>query len=397
MLSAQLVGTAFTVQGEFKESTLPAPGNYDLRFVLMSAASGGIQLGTTQCVDNLTVADGRFAAVVDFGAEFVGQKRWIEVQVRADPTQDPGLNCANATGYETLSPRLEVTPSPHSAFAQSASTANSAATATTALAAGTAATANNALSIGGTPASNVATLLGNHTFTGVVNFSNAGNALTGTFTGNGAAMTILNGAGVQAGTLTRSRVAADIETVLSQWNQAPGQTVQQPLDAVGWGNDLNSQITIPSLPPGLAALNASNLSSGTVADARLSTNIPRLNAVSSAFTGNVSVTGTVQATGGFVFPDSTTQTTAVSPIISAAVSVDPPSLASVAGTTVTITIAGAAVGDAVVANPGANLTAGYVLSFARASAADTVTLGFYNATAATIIPSASTWQFRVMK
>lgn len=46
---------------------------------------------------------------------------------------------------------------------------------------------------------------------------------------------------------------------------------------------------------GLTSLNASNIASGTLADARLSTNIPKLNAASSTFTGNVTVGGTFQA------------------------------------------------------------------------------------------------------
>jgi hypothetical protein len=47
----------------------------------------------------------------------------------------------------------------------------------------------------------------------------------------------------------------------------------------------------------LTALNASNISSGSLGDARLSANVPLLNAATNAFTGNATVGGTLGVTG----------------------------------------------------------------------------------------------------
>ena len=111
--------TAFTYQGELKSEGQPAAGLHDLRFKLFDAVSGGAQIGTTQCADNVVVTDGRFTTSIDFGPQFTSTaSRFLEIEVR----RDTGLNCANTTGYTLLSPRQPVTPAPR---ATAATTANS--------------------------------------------------------------------------------------------------------------------------------------------------------------------------------------------------------------------------------------------------------------------------------
>jgi hypothetical protein len=69
--------TAFTYQGELASSGTPATGTHDIRFRLFDAASGGNQIGSTLCSDDLAVTAGRFAASLDFGAAaFAGKKRF---------------------------------------------------------------------------------------------------------------------------------------------------------------------------------------------------------------------------------------------------------------------------------------------------------------------------------
>lgn len=60
--------------------------------------------------------------------------------------------------------------------------------------------------------------------------------------------------------------------------------------------DATTSLTLDSLPVATQAYasNASNLASGTVPDARLSANVPRLNAASNAFTGNATFSGGVR-------------------------------------------------------------------------------------------------------
>ncbi len=206
--------TAFTYQGELANAGTPATGTYDIRFLLYDAATGGTQIGSPLCSDDLAVTNGRFAASLDFGAAaFAGQQRFLEIEVR----QDTGLACSDATGWTLLTPRQELTATPNASFAQSAA---SAATATTALSATNAASLNgqspsfyqNAANLTGTLADarlsdNIARLDGNQTFTGLLNFTNAGN----TFAGIGAGLTNLNGASINAGTLARSSLTADVQ------------------------------------------------------------------------------------------------------------------------------------------------------------------------------------------
>ncbi|MBS0197159.1 MAG: hypothetical protein JSR77_10410 [Planctomycetes bacterium] len=221
------VSTAFTYQGELTQFGAPVDGQYDLRFRLLDSASGGNPIGAEQCADNVTVTGGKFSVLLDFGAQFSGPARFLMVRVRSDA----GAGCADSSGFTDLTPAQEITAAPKASFAASATTAS---------------TATNALSIGGQPASNVALLSGNQTFTGALNFSNASNVFSGTFTGNGSQLTALNGANISAGTITRSRVGSDIESVLSQWTTDPGHPAGvNPLDAVMWETN-----TIPVPPPG---------------------------------------------------------------------------------------------------------------------------------------------------
>lgn len=194
---AQPLPTAFTYQGMLDQSGAPASGVFDLRFRLYDSAAGGTQVGSTLCIDNMTVSGGRFAATLDFGAVFAGQRRWLEIEVRADT----GLACSNATGFTALAPRQELTATPHAAFALNATTATSAAT------------AGNATQLNGQSASfytNAANLnagilsdarLGG-VYTGQLTFSNASNL----FLGSGAGLTGLNASSLASGVVPDARL-----------------------------------------------------------------------------------------------------------------------------------------------------------------------------------------------
>lgn len=110
---AQTVGTSFTYQGKLDSLGTPTNGPHDLKFRLFDAASGGNQLGPELCVNDVTVVDGQFTILLDFGAQFSGASRHIEIDVRADT----GLDCSDQTGYETLAPRQNITPAPYALFA----------------------------------------------------------------------------------------------------------------------------------------------------------------------------------------------------------------------------------------------------------------------------------------
>ena len=105
--------TAFTYQGQLKNGGSPASGSYDLQFSLWNASSGGSQLGPTQCSDNVAVANGLLTVSIDFGAQFNGSTRWLQIGVRADSTVG---NCGSGS-YTTLTSRQALTATPYASFA----------------------------------------------------------------------------------------------------------------------------------------------------------------------------------------------------------------------------------------------------------------------------------------
>src|SRR5438477_12271755 len=107
------VGTAFTYQGRLTSSGAAATGNYDLRFQLYDALTGGAQVGSTGFLSNVSVTGGLFTANLDFGTAFAGSKRFLEIGVR--PGGQMGM-------FTILTPRQELTPAPSAAFASNAAT-----------------------------------------------------------------------------------------------------------------------------------------------------------------------------------------------------------------------------------------------------------------------------------
>lgn len=87
----------------------------------------------------------------------------------------------------------------------------------------------------------------------------------------------------------------------------------------------------------------------------------------------------------------------VSYIKKAAVSVDLPSISAGAVSESTVTVSGAAAGDAVIANPPANLAAGLAVVGAYVSAANTVKLRVLNSTGAPIDEAAANWVFVLVR
>lgn len=108
--------TAFTYQGQLNDGGTPAQGTYDFRFRLFDAATNGTLIGTSQCLDNVTVKDGVFTATIDFGNQFnTTAARFLDIQVR----KDTGLDCGTGT-YSLLSPRQPITAAPTATQAASA-------------------------------------------------------------------------------------------------------------------------------------------------------------------------------------------------------------------------------------------------------------------------------------
>jgi hypothetical protein len=111
------MGTAYTYQGRLIEGDETGDGLYDFTFKLFDDPCTGTQQAGTVIIDDLDVIDGYFTAVLDFGAAFNGNARWLEIAVR------PGASI-DGNDFLTLLPRQEVTPTPQVLYAQKAEDAN---------------------------------------------------------------------------------------------------------------------------------------------------------------------------------------------------------------------------------------------------------------------------------
>lgn len=95
--------TAFSYQGHMKDGGNPASGNYDFEFALFDAAVGGGQWGPTVSRNSLAVGNGIFSVSLDFGNQFPGASRFLEIRVRA----------AGGGGYTLLGPRQAIQSVPY--------------------------------------------------------------------------------------------------------------------------------------------------------------------------------------------------------------------------------------------------------------------------------------------
>lgn len=105
--------TAFSFQGNLSDGPVPANGNYDFEFRLFDALAGGNQLGPSVARNGVVVTTGTFSVELDFGPQFPGAGRFLEIRVRP-----PG-----GGGYTLLVPRQVVQSTPYSVRALESSTA----------------------------------------------------------------------------------------------------------------------------------------------------------------------------------------------------------------------------------------------------------------------------------
>lgn len=232
------LSTAFTYQGELASGGQPVTGTFDVQFRLFDSPSAGAQIGATLCGENVAITNGRFATVLDFGSQFAGMQRFIEVSVRPDT----GTACGVASGYTILAPRQPVTASPSSTYSL---------------------TAANATLLNGQPASF---------------FTNASNLTTGT--------------------LPDARLSTNIPqlSTSSTFTGTPafnggtsGSTAPFSVDSNTRVSNLNADLLdgqdSTAFAPAAHTHDAAAITTGTIADARLSTNIPRLNSGANFLSG----------------------------------------------------------------------------------------------------------------
>ena len=161
-LSASAQGTAFTYQGRLNDGASPASGIYDLRFAIYDLLTAGTQQGGMLTNTAVSVSNGLFVVRLDFGNQFPGANRFLEIGVRTN----------GGGGFTTLSPRQALTPSPYAITAENlisgglaAGTYSNAVSfnnpANSFIGNGTGLTNVNATSVGGLAASNFWNIAGN--------------------------------------------------------------------------------------------------------------------------------------------------------------------------------------------------------------------------------------------
>jgi hypothetical protein len=253
-------GTAFRYQGQLLVGGNAAQGDYDLQFTLLDAATNGDVIGPVNTLKNASVNNGLFSVELDFGQVFTGSNYWLSIGVRPGGTTNV---------FTALLPSQQITPAPYAIFANTSSNLIG--------------TLNSTQLSGAVPS---AQLTGN--YFSPVNFTNAVNSFSGNYFGNGLNITNLNGSLIATGTVADARLSTNVALLdTNQFftgnNQFPG-----PNNSFNGAHSGNGSA--------LTNLNGSQVTFGTVADARLSSNVPLLNtnqtfAGSNAFTGNNYYTG----------------------------------------------------------------------------------------------------------
>lgn len=168
--------TAFNYQGRLGDGGAPANGIYDLRFTLFDSSTNGAVQGAALTNTATIVANGLFNTTLDFGNQFPGADRWLEIAVRTN----------GGGAFTVLNPRQPLVPVPY------------------------AITAGNVLP-GGLPSG---------VYTNAIVFNNASNVIAG----NGAGITGLNASSISTGALPLTQLAESVVTNSLWWELATNKT-----------------------------------------------------------------------------------------------------------------------------------------------------------------------------
>jgi Chaperone of endosialidase len=113
---AEAQTTAFNYQGSLQSSGSPATGSYDFEFLLFDSLSDGSQVGSTITQSGVSVAGGIFSVTLDFGSNFPGATRFLEIHVRT----------AGGGAFTPLTPRQPLSSTPYAVKSLNADTATNA-------------------------------------------------------------------------------------------------------------------------------------------------------------------------------------------------------------------------------------------------------------------------------
>lgn len=113
------VGTRFTYQGFLEDGGQPKTGAIDLRVQAFDVATDGAPISAAPVqLESVPVAGGVFTVSLDFGdSVFLGNPVFLEIAIREDAEGGAGT----PSGFTTLAPRQELTPTPYALRAASVS------------------------------------------------------------------------------------------------------------------------------------------------------------------------------------------------------------------------------------------------------------------------------------
>jgi trimeric autotransporter adhesin len=106
--------TAFTYQGRLSDASAPANGWYDFEFKLFDGANSATQRGATLSQPLVAVSNGLFTVILDFGAQFDGGERWLQIDVQSN----------GVPPFMTLAPRQQITSAPYAIYTDRAGLAD---------------------------------------------------------------------------------------------------------------------------------------------------------------------------------------------------------------------------------------------------------------------------------
>ncbi len=106
----------FTYQGSLSTSGMPANGSYDFEFRLFDTLAVGVQQGPTVARNGVSVSNGIFAVSLDFGNQFPGASRFLEIRTRV----------AGGGAFTPLLPRQPINGTPYAVRSLSSGTAGNA-------------------------------------------------------------------------------------------------------------------------------------------------------------------------------------------------------------------------------------------------------------------------------
>jgi hypothetical protein len=102
--------TSFVYQGQLTDSSLTPSANYSMEFRLFTSADGATQVGPTVSLPAVQVTNGIFSADLNFGNNFDGTDRYLEIRV----------------GATILSPRQRISSAPYAIKSLAAGVADNA-------------------------------------------------------------------------------------------------------------------------------------------------------------------------------------------------------------------------------------------------------------------------------